>query len=123
MQQRNNPAAPGRAQRAAWGARRPWQHGLRVVAAEDGCRCGEGAQPLACCSADPASPRYCACSSSAVALTAAACCGGAALLAPAADLEQVYELDRQVGEGVEGAVYLATERSSGQQVAIKLIER
>lgn len=39
------------------------------------------------------------------------------------DLEQMYELDRQVGEGVEGAVYLATERASGQQVAIKLVHR
>jgi hypothetical protein len=42
---------------------------------------------------------------------------------PDADLEQLYTLDKCVGEGVEGRVFLAACRATRQQVAIKLVER
>jgi serine/threonine protein kinase len=40
-----------------------------------------------------------------------------------ADIEELYSLDKCIGEGVEGQVYLATCNSSGKHVAIKLVER
>lgn len=45
------------------------------------------------------------------------------LLKADGDIEELYTLDKCVGEGVEGQVYLATERETGQQVAIKLVAR
>jgi RIO-like serine/threonine protein kinase len=40
-----------------------------------------------------------------------------------ADLETLYSLDKCIGEGVEGLVYLATCKASGAKVAIKLVPR
>ncbi|WIA14928.1 hypothetical protein OEZ85_001641 [Tetradesmus obliquus] len=40
-----------------------------------------------------------------------------------ADLETLYSLDKCIGEGVEGMVYLATCKASGAKVAIKLVPR
>lgn len=40
-----------------------------------------------------------------------------------ADIEELYTLGKCIGQGVEGQVYLATDNSSGEQVAIKLVER
>jgi len=39
------------------------------------------------------------------------------------DLEQLYTLDKLIGEGVEGVVYLATCKTTGEKVAIKLVAR
>jgi RIO-like serine/threonine protein kinase len=40
-----------------------------------------------------------------------------------ADLETLYSLDKCIGEGVEGMVYLATCKASSAKVAIKLVPR
>lgn len=40
-----------------------------------------------------------------------------------ADIESLYTLDKLIGVGVEGSVYLATCTTTGQQVAIKLVPR
>eukprot|EP00775_Hariotina_reticulata_P003264 gene3264-3542_t len=40
-----------------------------------------------------------------------------------ADLEQLYTLDKLIGEGVEGVVHLATCNTTGDKVAIKLVAR
>ena len=45
------------------------------------------------------------------------------LLKTDADIEELYLLDKLVWEGVEGRVYLATCRSTGDKVAIKMVIR
>lgn len=40
-----------------------------------------------------------------------------------ADLEELYSLDKCIGQGVEGEVYLATCKDTGEQAAIKLVAR
>lgn len=40
-----------------------------------------------------------------------------------ADIEDLYSLDKCIGEGVEGQVYLATCKVTGKHVAIKLVAR
>jgi RIO-like serine/threonine protein kinase len=47
----------------------------------------------------------------------------ASLLKTDPDLETLYTLDKCIGEGVEGLVYLATCKASGAKVAIKLVPR
>lgn len=40
-----------------------------------------------------------------------------------ADIEELYSLDKCIGEGVEGQVYLATDKATQKQVAVKLVAR
>ncbi len=47
----------------------------------------------------------------------------ASILATDSDLETRYSLDKEVGCGVEGSVWLATDKTTGKHVAIKLIPR
>jgi hypothetical protein len=38
-----------------------------------------------------------------------------------ADLQELYDLVKKVGEGVEGEVWLANDKATGAPVAIKLV--
>jgi serine/threonine protein kinase len=45
------------------------------------------------------------------------------LLQTDADIQEEYELDKRLGRGVQGEVYLARHKATGDLVAIKLVRR